>query len=69
MSDSGFTPEVDEEIAELRAKRAAAEKQVKQLQRTERVMTPVWDRLGLRRVQNSLGREYDLSMTPRERAS
>jgi len=56
---------VTAEILELRALRERTSNDTAQLRRTEKEMIPVWGRLVARRVENSFGKEYDLSMTPR----
>jgi len=53
------------EILELRGLRESVSKDTDELRQVEQAMTPVWGRLAQRRVDNSFGLEYDLSMIPR----
>lgn len=57
---------VDPDIELARKMRRDAQDAIESI-RVERVeeMLPLWERLRQRRVQNSFGEEYELSLTPR----
>lgn len=61
-----MSEEIEREIAEAREMRAKAERETRKLvAEKEQVLKPMWERLGIRRVQNSFGEEYEISLQVR----
>lgn len=52
-------------IVEARQARDRAERQLRQLQRTRRELSPVWERLGLAAREDSYGLELEVALIPR----
>jgi len=69
MTDDRIPKDVEDDIAEARAAKARAERDIETLQKIEKQAIPVWRRLDMRRLHNGLGEEYDFSMIPKGVAS
>lgn len=67
MTDlEGLPSDIRAEVLEARAAKDRAEREMKQtMVKREREYAPRWERINLRRIANSLGEEYTLSLTPR----
>ncbi len=58
--------DIRSEVLEARAAKARAEREMRQtIVKREREYAPRWERINLRRIANSLGEEYTISLTPK----
>lgn len=61
-----MTEELRKEIEEARKIRHQAERETEEMaEATRNDFVPMWKRLGIRRIQNSFGEEYEISLQVR----
>lgn len=61
-----MTEELRKEIEEARKIRHQAERETEEMaEATKNDFVPMWKRLGIRRIQNSFGEEYEISLQVR----
>lgn len=63
MPDNELPDDIRADIDAARAQRERAERETRALvRRRDREYVPMWERIGLRRIENSIGEEYLLSL-------
>lgn len=56
---------ISQEIRQARAARSRATRDKREAQAERKAMTPLWEQLTERRLVNSIGEEYEISLKPK----